>query len=116
MPACGNRESCSWGPARARRSGPASPTTRGRQLAASAGGPRRWSWRGSRARVPLLTRKLRALENERAIADEQQAALRRVATLVGRGSPPSTVFSAVAEEAGRLLAADVTILRRHEPG
>ena len=32
---------------------------------------------------------------------EEQAALRRVATLVAQGAPPEKVFSAVAEEAGR---------------
>ena len=36
------------------------------------------------------------------LADEQ-AALRRVATLVARGAPPADVFDAVAEELGRLL-------------
>jgi signal transduction histidine kinase len=49
----------------------------------------------------------------RAIADEQ-AALRRLATLVGREPSPSAVFAAVAAEAGRLLGADVAILRRYE--
>jgi hypothetical protein len=34
---------------------------------------------------------------------EEQAALRRVATLVARGTPPGEVFAAVAEEVGRLL-------------
>ena len=41
----------------------------------------------------------------RRVADEQ-AALRRVATLVARGAPPAEVFAAVAEEVGRLLRAD----------
>jgi signal transduction histidine kinase len=50
----------------------------------------------------------------RAIADEH-AALRRMAALVARGAPPSAVFAAVAAEAGRLLAADVTILGRYGP-
>ena len=35
---------------------------------------------------------------------EEQAALRRVATLVAAGAPPEEAFTAVAEEAGRLLA------------
>jgi signal transduction histidine kinase len=52
----------------------------------------------------------------RRIADEQ-AALRRVATLVARGAPPEQVFAAVAEEAGRLLVADFAILVRYDgPG
>jgi signal transduction histidine kinase len=50
----------------------------------------------------------------RRIADEQ-AALRRVATLVARAAPPQQVFTAVAEEAGRLLTADFTILVRYDP-
>ena len=39
---------------------------------------------------------------------EEQAALRRVATLVARAAPPEEVFTAVAEEAGRLLNVDYT--------
>jgi signal transduction histidine kinase len=49
----------------------------------------------------------------RTVADEQ-AALRRVATLVARASPPADVFSAVAEEVGRLLRADRTFLARYD--
>ena len=48
-----------------------------------------------------------------ALADEQ-AALRRVATLVARGEPPRMVFAAVAEEVGRLLPADLTLIGRYE--
>ncbi|HEX6450430.1 MAG TPA: AAA family ATPase [Trebonia sp.] len=48
----------------------------------------------------------------RRIADEQ-AALRRVATLVAQGAPPELVFGSVAEEVGRLLAADSAILVRY---
>ena len=50
----------------------------------------------------------------RRIADEQ-AALRRVATLVARAAPPQEVFAAVAEEVGRLLAADFAVLVRYDP-
>jgi GAF domain-containing protein len=46
---------------------------------------------------------------------EEQAALRRVAVLVARGAPPSEVFAAVAEEAGRLLGADFTGVARYDP-
>jgi signal transduction histidine kinase len=46
---------------------------------------------------------------------EEQAALRRVATLVARGAAPQEVFAAVAEEVGRLLAVDFTILVRYDP-
>jgi len=44
----------------------------------------------------------------------EQAALRRVATLVGRAAAPEEVFAAVAEEAGRLLAADHTAMARYD--
>jgi PAS domain S-box-containing protein len=47
------------------------------------------------------------------LADEQ-AALRRVATLVARESPPEEVFAAVAEELGRLLDVTATRLVRYE--
>jgi GAF domain-containing protein len=46
---------------------------------------------------------------------EEQAALRRVATLVARGEPPSGVFAAVAEEVGQLLVADFTFIGRSDP-
>jgi signal transduction histidine kinase len=46
---------------------------------------------------------------------EQQAALRRVATLVAREASPADVFSAVTEEVGRLLGADIAALVRLEP-
>jgi signal transduction histidine kinase len=52
------------------------------------------------------------LSEYRRIADEQ-AALRRVATLVARGAPPEEVFAAVTEEAGRLFAADLAFLNRY---
>ncbi len=55
-----------------------------------------------------------AREELRRVADEQ-AALRRVATLVARGVPPGAVFDAVTEEIGRLLPADVTLLCRYDP-
>ncbi len=47
------------------------------------------------------------------LADEQ-AALRRVATLVARGVAPAEVFAAVAEEVGRLLGADAAHVLRYE--
>jgi hypothetical protein len=46
---------------------------------------------------------------------EEQAALRRVATLVARVTPPQEVFAAVAEEVGRLLRVDSAILVRYDP-
>jgi signal transduction histidine kinase len=46
---------------------------------------------------------------------EEQAALRRVATLVARGVPAEEVFAAVTEEVGRLLCAEYAHLGRYEP-
>jgi GAF domain-containing protein len=54
-----------------------------------------------------------AQEDLRSLA-EQQAALRRVATLVARRVAPEVVFLAVAEEAGGLFGADVSALVRLE--
>jgi PAS domain S-box-containing protein len=45
----------------------------------------------------------------------EQAARRRVATLVAKGVPPSEVFSAVADEVSRLLDARATTIGRLEP-
>ncbi|MEA2384961.1 MAG: hypothetical protein QOH72_4932 [Solirubrobacteraceae bacterium] len=50
-----------------------------------------------------------------AIAAEQ-AALRRVATLVASGAEPAEIFDAVAEEAGRLLAARSSATIRYDGG
>ena len=46
---------------------------------------------------------------------QEQAALRRVATLVAEGADYAEVFSAVTVEVGRLLGADATRLLRYEP-
>jgi signal transduction histidine kinase len=45
---------------------------------------------------------------------DEQAALRRVATLVAQENPPEKIFNAVSEEVGRLLAIDGTRLLRYE--
>jgi predicted ATPase/signal transduction histidine kinase len=50
----------------------------------------------------------------RRIADEQ-AALRRVATLVAKAAAPQDVFDAVAAESGQLLGTDVSALVRYDP-
>jgi signal transduction histidine kinase len=50
----------------------------------------------------------------RRIADEQ-AALRRVATLVARAAPPAEVFAAVTAEVGLVLGTDHTSLFRYDP-
>jgi PAS domain S-box-containing protein len=46
---------------------------------------------------------------------EEQAALRRVATLIAEGTSPSAVMDAVAAEMERALGADAAILLRYEP-
>jgi signal transduction histidine kinase len=45
---------------------------------------------------------------------EEQAALRRVATLVARSAPPAEVFETVSAEVGRLVGADAAGLSRYE--
>jgi signal transduction histidine kinase len=45
----------------------------------------------------------------------EQAALRRVATLVAAGAPPDSVFTAVTDEVAALLESDMTIIVRFEP-
>lgn len=55
---------------------------------------------------------------ERADAERlagEQAALRRVATLVARRAAPPEVFEAVAAEVARLLASDFSLVARYEP-
>jgi signal transduction histidine kinase len=49
-----------------------------------------------------------------ALTDEQ-AALRRVATLVANGVPPSAVFTTVADELCRLVGAEATFVSRVDP-
>jgi GAF domain-containing protein len=49
-----------------------------------------------------------------ALVADEQAALRRVATLVARGAPSSEVFDAVATEVGKLLNTDTTVLGRYD--
>ena len=50
----------------------------------------------------------------RQLADEQ-AALRRVATLVASGARPAEVFTAVADELGRLIGAEAAFVSRVDP-
>jgi PAS domain S-box-containing protein len=46
----------------------------------------------------------------------EQAALRRVATLVARGGTFATILGAVAEEAGELISTDMALIARYGPG
>jgi hypothetical protein len=45
---------------------------------------------------------------------EEQAAVRRMATLVARGLPPTEIFAALAEEIGRLFSIAGTRIIRYE--
>jgi signal transduction histidine kinase len=58
---------------------------------------------------------LQASHDELARLLEEQAALRRVATLVARGIHPTEIFLAVSEEIRRLIGADSTGIARFEP-
>jgi len=59
-------------------------------------------------------RRAEASELARGALADEQAALRRVATLVAREPSPAEVFATVTEEVGRLLRADVTSMLRYE--
>jgi signal transduction histidine kinase len=56
-----------------------------------------------------------ASRDELGVLAELQASLRRVATLVARGVPPSELFSAVVAEASRCLGVHHSVLFRYEP-
>jgi signal transduction histidine kinase len=64
--------------------------------------------------VPSLEVLLEAARERERVADEQ-AALRRLATLVAHGAPPTEVFDAVAREMGQILQARHALVARYEP-
>jgi signal transduction histidine kinase len=64
--------------------------------------------------VGELAARLRRAAQAAARLSEEQAALRRVATLVARGAPPSEVFSAVAQELAKEFGASITAVLRYE--
>jgi PAS domain S-box-containing protein len=68
------------------------------------------------AEVRTAQRSLEASRDELRLLAEEQAALRRVATLVAKGAPPTAVFDAVAAEMEGLLSADRVSVSRYEPG
>ena len=49
-----------------------------------------------------------------ALMADEQAALRRVATLVAQGAQPSAIFCAVSEEVGRIFGSDTAAVSRFE--
>src|ERR1700754_1218526 len=59
------------------------------------------------------SRRAESSDAARAALAEEQAALRRVATLVAQGVPPDDLFAAVARELGRLLRVDSTYMARY---
>ena len=65
----------------------------------------------------LLATAIASAESREALGRlaEQQAALRRIATLVARSTPPSEVFAAVAEEMARCLGTTHAEVFRREP-
>ena len=74
--------------------------------------------RGRRCSPASCATSRRASRDEevlRALADEQ-AALRRVATVVASAEEPAHVFEVVTEEVGRLLGAQTSNMLRFEPG
>jgi GAF domain-containing protein len=66
-----------------------------------------------RARNDLETKVAERTAELGLLADEQ-AALRRMATLVAQGVPPSEIFSAVSDEVGRLTGSDMAAVARFE--
>jgi len=62
-----------------------------------------------------MARSLEANRHDLTRLLEEQAALRRVATLVARGAPPAETFTAVADEVGGLTGAETTAAVRFEP-
>jgi signal transduction histidine kinase len=58
---------------------------------------------------------LQASRDELGVLAELQASLRRIATLVAHGVPPSEVFSAVVGEVSRCLGVHHSVLFRYEP-
>ena len=61
-------------------------------------------------------RRARELEARQRRMAEEQASLRRVATAVAAGSPPTAIFALVSSEAGHLLGADGAAIVRYEGG
>jgi GAF domain-containing protein len=64
----------------------------------------------------LLATAIANAESREALARlaEEQTALRRVATLVARGTPPEEVFAAVANEVGHLFSVELANVCRYE--
>jgi signal transduction histidine kinase len=78
--------------------------------------------RGIARAAAMTMRMLSVLDHERAAREEvewlarEQAALRRVATLVAKAASPDQIFSAVAQELAQLSGADIGLVLRYEAG
>jgi signal transduction histidine kinase len=64
--------------------------------------------------VPSIEVLLQAARERQRVTDEQ-AALRRLATLVARGAPPEETFAAVAREVAQILEIRHAVVMRYEP-
>jgi signal transduction histidine kinase len=62
----------------------------------------------------VLAARLQKAAQAAARLSDEQAALRRVATLIAQGAPPDEVFAAVAAKVGQVLSADFTIVSRYD--
>jgi signal transduction histidine kinase len=67
-----------------------------------------------KAEIGVLERSFNAMAQSLQRGRDEQAALRRVATLVAHGDPSHDVFSAVSREVGQLLDVEITRLLRFE--
>ncbi|HUO37313.1 MAG TPA: CHASE3 domain-containing protein, partial [Mycobacterium sp.] len=67
-----------------------------------------------KAEIGALERSFNAMADSLQRSREEQAALRRVTTLVARGEPSHEIFSAVSREVGQLLHVEITRLLRFE--
>jgi signal transduction histidine kinase len=76
--------------------------------------------RGMARTAAMTMRMLSVLDHERAAREEvewlarEQAALRRVATLVAKAASPEQIFCAVAQELAQLSGADIALVLRYE--
>jgi PAS domain S-box-containing protein len=72
-------------------------------------------WRRAEDGLRQAQRMVEASRDELRLLADEQAALRRVATLVASGAEPPEVFATVAEEARGVLGADTTLMARLDP-
>jgi signal transduction histidine kinase len=75
---------------------------------------RNWLRLGGFLAAALVVSQLAGRWRESARLAAEQAAVRRVATLVAHAAPPAEVFAAVAEEVGRVLLVDRAFVARYE--